>query len=93
MAIRSSTQQFRNCSTAAMALALAGLVFAVGPARTASGDEVTGAVPATEAGTEVQRFCSNIADAARDQRLLDQYFSLLTTKYTQPRLSVPVSVE
>ena len=28
-----------------------------------------------------------------DQRLLDQYFSLLTTKYTQPRLSVPVSVE
>ena len=28
-----------------------------------------------------------------DQRLLDQYFSLLTTKYTHPRLSVPVSVE
>ena len=28
-----------------------------------------------------------------DQRLLDQYFSLLTIKYTHPRLSVPVSVE
>jgi len=28
-----------------------------------------------------------------DRRLLDQYFSDLTTKYTHPRLSVPVSVE
>jgi hypothetical protein len=28
-----------------------------------------------------------------DQRLLDQYFSDLTSKYTHPRLSVPVSVE
>jgi hypothetical protein len=28
-----------------------------------------------------------------DQRLLDQYFSQLTTKYTYPRLSVPASVE
>ena len=28
-----------------------------------------------------------------DQRLLDQYFSHLTTKYTHPRLSVPASVE
>src|SRR5438034_2458409 len=28
-----------------------------------------------------------------DQRLLDQYFSDLTTKYTHPRLSVPASVE
>src|SRR5207248_7836634 len=28
-----------------------------------------------------------------DQRLLDQYFSHLTTKYTYPRLSVPASVE
>jgi hypothetical protein len=28
-----------------------------------------------------------------DQRLLDWYFSDLTTKYTCPRLSVPVSVE
>ena len=28
-----------------------------------------------------------------DQRLLDHYFSDLTTKYTQPRLSVPVAVE
>ena len=28
-----------------------------------------------------------------DQRLLDQYFSDLTTKYTHSRLSVPVSVE
>jgi flagellar motility protein MotE (MotC chaperone) len=68
MTIRSSAQPFRNCSTSAVALALAGLVFAAGPARTASQDEVTGAVPAAEAGTEVQRFCSNIADAARDQR-------------------------
>src|SRR5437762_1436924 len=28
-----------------------------------------------------------------DQRLLDQYFSDLTTKYTYPRLTAPVSVE
>jgi hypothetical protein len=28
-----------------------------------------------------------------DQRLLDQYFSDLTTKYTHPRLNVPVSME
>jgi hypothetical protein len=28
-----------------------------------------------------------------DQRLLDRYFSDLTSKYTHPRLSVPVSVE
>jgi len=28
-----------------------------------------------------------------DQRLLNQYFSDLTTKYTHPRLSVPASVE
>jgi hypothetical protein len=28
-----------------------------------------------------------------DQRLLNQYFSDLTTKYTHPRLSVPLSVE
>jgi hypothetical protein len=28
-----------------------------------------------------------------DQRLLNQYFSDLTTKYTYPRLSIPVSVE
>jgi hypothetical protein len=28
-----------------------------------------------------------------DQRLLDQYFSDLATKYTYPRLSVPVSME
>jgi hypothetical protein len=27
-----------------------------------------------------------------DQRLLDRYFSDLTTKYTHPRLSVPVSM-
>jgi hypothetical protein len=28
-----------------------------------------------------------------DQRLLNQYFSDLTTKYTHPRLSIPVSME
>jgi hypothetical protein len=28
-----------------------------------------------------------------DQRLLNQYFSDLTTKYTYPRLSIPVSME
>jgi hypothetical protein len=28
-----------------------------------------------------------------DQRLLDRYFSDLTTQYTHPRLSVPVSME
>lgn len=52
--------------TATAALSLAALFLAVGPARTASGD-TTGSLPA-DTGNEVQRFCSNIADAARDRR-------------------------
>jgi len=42
------------------------LLFAIGPARTASGEDA--AAPAADTATEVQRFCSNIADAARDRR-------------------------
>ena len=68
MATGPSVHQLRNFNACAVALALAGVVFAVGPASTAPDDEVTGAVPAAQIGTEVQRFCSNIADAARDQR-------------------------
>jgi len=69
MATRPAARLSRNCRVTAAALAFASLVFAVGPARTASsGDEVTGGVPPASGGTEVQRFCSNIADAARDQR-------------------------
>jgi len=68
MAIRPTAPLSRNRRAIAAAFAFAGLVLAVGPARTASGDEVTGGVPLASGGTEVQRFCSNIADAARDQR-------------------------
>lgn len=68
MAIQSSTPLFRTCRAGAVALALAASALAIGPARTAPQDEVTGAVSPAESGTEVQRFCSNIADAARDQR-------------------------
>ncbi len=68
MAIRPTAHAFRTCRAATSAFALAGLVFAVGPAWTASGDEVTATVPAAGGSTEVERFCSNIADAARDRR-------------------------
>ena len=67
MAITPSAPHSRNRRNAAAALALTVLICAVGPARTASGDIATGG-PAAELGTEVQRFCSNIADAARDRR-------------------------
>jgi flagellar motility protein MotE (MotC chaperone) len=58
---------FQNSLRTAAALGLAGLLFAVGPARTASGGDVVAAAPAA-GETEVERFCSNIADAARDRR-------------------------
>jgi flagellar motility protein MotE (MotC chaperone) len=67
MAITPSAPHSRNWRTGVAAVTFGALVFAVGPARTASGDIATGA-PAAEAGTEVERFCSNIADAARDRR-------------------------
>jgi flagellar motility protein MotE (MotC chaperone) len=68
MAIPTSAHLFRSFNGCAVVLAMAGMAFAVGPASAAPDDEVTGAVPAAQIGTEVQRFCSNIADAARDQR-------------------------
>ena len=68
MTIRSAARLCRNARATAASLAFAGLVFAVGPAKAASSDEVTSAVPPASGSTEVQRFCSNIADAARDQR-------------------------
>lgn len=52
---------------ALVAIGLAGMLFANGPARTAAAEGETAAVPAG-GGTEVERFCSNIADAARDRR-------------------------
>lgn len=53
---------------ALVAFGLAGMLFANGPARTAAAEGETAAVPAATGGTEVERFCSNIADAARDRR-------------------------
>jgi flagellar motility protein MotE (MotC chaperone) len=53
--------------TATATLGLAALLFAVGPARTASGEAGDAAAPAATAD-EVQRFCTNITDAARDRR-------------------------
>jgi flagellar motility protein MotE (MotC chaperone) len=63
------SQGFR---TAAIAAGLIGTLMAVGPAQTASGADEAAQVAAVaapaEGSTEVQRFCSNIADAARDRR-------------------------
>ena len=58
----------RGLRTTAVTLALSSLLLAVGPARTASGESTVAAAQADAEGTEVQRFCSNIADAARDRR-------------------------
>lgn len=49
------------------ALGLVGLLLAVGPAGTAPA-ETTEAATTAATGGEVQRFCSNIVDAARDRR-------------------------
>ncbi|MDW6024440.1 MotE family protein [Mesorhizobium sp. BAC0120] len=49
------------------AIGIAAVLFAAGPARTAQGEPVQAAAP-TDSSTEVERFCSNIADAARDRR-------------------------
>ena len=57
----------RSLGAAAAALGATGLLFAVGPARTASAEVTQAALPAPNGG-EVQRFCSNIVDAARDRR-------------------------
>jgi flagellar motility protein MotE (MotC chaperone) len=60
--------RFEAGSRAAAAFGLAALLLAIGPARTAAGEEKVAAATPADAGTEVQRFCSNIADAARDRR-------------------------
>jgi flagellar motility protein MotE (MotC chaperone) len=57
----------RGVRVATAGLGLVGLLLAVGPARTASAETAVAAVP-SPAGGEVQRFCSNIVDAARDRR-------------------------
>jgi flagellar motility protein MotE (MotC chaperone) len=67
MAIKTSSPRSREWRNGAAILSLTAMIFAIGPAGAASGDIATGA-PAAQAGTEVQRFCSNIADAARDRR-------------------------
>jgi flagellar motility protein MotE (MotC chaperone) len=53
--------------SAAVALGFVGLLLGVGPARTASEESAGAAAPAATAD-EVQRFCTNISDAARDRR-------------------------
>jgi len=73
------TTAFRSgLRTATAALGLIGLLLAIGPARTASSENaaVRAAAPAADGGTEVQRFCSNIADAARDRRYAMQTMEL-----------------
>jgi flagellar motility protein MotE (MotC chaperone) len=65
----------RNCVRGVAALALTGLLFAAVPAQTAaqeaapaSGQDVAPGAASAPGGDEVQRFCSNIVDAARDRR-------------------------
>jgi flagellar motility protein MotE (MotC chaperone) len=58
----------RGLRAAAAALGLSGLLFAIGPARTASGEHTEATTALATAGDEVQRFCTNITDAARDRR-------------------------
>jgi flagellar motility protein MotE (MotC chaperone) len=58
----------RGLRAAAAALGLTGLLLAVGPARTASGEDTEAAAAPATASDEVQRFCTNITDAARDRR-------------------------
>jgi len=64
------SRQHHKLRVAAAAAGLAAVLFAIGPARTASGE--TAAAPAADNATEVERFCSNIADAARDRRYVMQ---------------------
>jgi flagellar motility protein MotE (MotC chaperone) len=72
---RLSDIHVRTGMRAAASLGLAGLLFAIGPmqsaaqeaAPAAAQDAAAVAVPAP-GGDEVQRFCSNIVDAARDRR-------------------------
>lgn len=61
---------------AALAIGLSGLLFATGPAKPASEEPSASAAAATEDGSEVERFCSNIADAARDRRYALQTMEL-----------------
>lgn len=78
MAITPSFRLTRNRLASSAAFALAALVLAADPASTAAGDAAA-AAPA-KPGTEVERFCSNIADAARDRRYAMQARELETLK-------------
>lgn len=64
------SHRHRKLRMAAAAGSLVAVLFAVGPGHTASGE--TAAPPAADNATEVERFCSNIADAARDRRYVMQ---------------------
>lgn len=64
------SRQHHKIRVAAAAAGLVAALFAVGPARTASSETAT--PPSTDNTTEVERFCSNIADAARDRRYVMQ---------------------
>jgi flagellar motility protein MotE (MotC chaperone) len=71
MASAVTATALRNGARGLAVLALGGMLFALGPART-SAEEVAAAAAAPVAlpvgADEVQRFCSNIVDAARDRR-------------------------
>jgi flagellar motility protein MotE (MotC chaperone) len=75
MMTTSTRPRSRSFLPALAALALSGLVFAAVIGRAAAEDAAQAAAPAAEGamaaaapGDEVQRFCSNIVDAARDRR-------------------------
>lgn len=54
------------------------LAFGGTPAATQTLDAITGSVPAGEVDDDIRRFCSNIADAARDRRYALQKSELET---------------
>ena len=67
-----SIASFRSSAATALALGagivIGGLVFGGTPAATQSIDAITGAAAGVEVDDDIRRFCSNIADAARDRR-------------------------
>lgn len=66
------TASFPFTLKAARPLALAGVILGLGLMPGAFAQEVGAPAAATGEGGEIQRFCSNIADGARDQRYVLQ---------------------
>src|SRR5262249_52752428 len=83
MMTKTIASHFSSSLRTAAALGLAGLLFTIGPARTASTGDAVAVAAAAPAGdaTEVERFCSNIADAARDRRYAMQTQELQKLKF------------